>query len=62
MATIIDNASGAGKTMNIKIRCYGRYYPSTTGNTNKNFTLHFKATDDNGQSETVSVIVHVELP
>lgn len=59
--TTVANGSNNGKAINITLRCFGIYYPSAPGNTSKKFTLHFKATDDNGQSETATAIVHIDL-
>lgn len=59
--TATTNTDGAGKAMNIKVRCFGLYNSSAPGNTSKRFTLHFKATDDNGQSKTVTATVDISL-
>lgn len=50
-----------GKAMNITLRCFGLYMQGAPGNTSKSFTLHFKATDDNGQSQTITARVDVNL-
>lgn len=55
-------SSGNGKAINVHIRCFGLYTPGAPSNTSKKFTLHFKATDDNGQSETATAVVYVNLP
>lgn len=60
--TAITNTDAYGKAMNVKIRCFGLYNSSAPGNTAKRFTLHFKATDDNGQSETITTVVMIDLP
>lgn len=59
--TTVTNGGNNGKTMSITVRCYGIYHPSAPGNTNKRFTLHFKATDDNGQSKTITTVVSIDL-
>lgn len=51
-----------GKAMEVHVRCFGLYTPTAPSNTSKRFTLHFKATDDNGQSETATAVVYVNLP
>lgn len=59
--TTVSGNGNEGKGISVKIRCFGIYHPA--GNdTDKKFTLHFKATDDNGQSEATTAVVHVSLP
>lgn len=60
--TATTNTDGAGKAMNVIVRCFGLYSPNAPGNTAKRFTLHFRATDDNGQSKTITAVINIDLP
>lgn len=59
--TTLSGNGNEGKGISVKIRCFGIYHPAGS-DTDKKFTLHFKATDDNGQSEAATAVVHVSLP
>lgn len=55
------SASG-GKQIHKQLRIYGLYSPAAPSNAEKRLTLHFRATDDNGQTKTVTCRVTVEMP
>lgn len=51
-----------GKSIQATFRCYGLYTTSAPQNATRVYTLHFKGTDDNGQTTTKTVNIEVSLP
>ena len=58
--TTTENTTDS-RAITVNLRCFGLYMSGAPSNTSKRFTLHFKATDDNGQSKTITANVDINL-